>query len=116
MGQGQKTREISIYRPTIVLDGANEPDGSDPWTLLYTRWAEPKGENGMGRIRAEASAGGINTALNRYSFRINYDRNVDTTMQVRTPEGDHLDIISVLHDLGRRTFTDIVCQLGGSNG
>lgn len=116
MGQGQKTREIDIYKPTIVLDGANEPDGDDPWTLFVTRWAEPKGETGMGTIRAAASAGGVNTPLNRYSFRINYDRSIDTTMQVRTPEGDRMDIVSVLHDLARRTYTDIVCQFGGSNG
>jgi SPP1 family predicted phage head-tail adaptor len=114
--QGNKTRQIDFYVPTVVIDGANEPDGSDPWVLYATRWAEIKGETGMGRIRAEASAGGVNTPLNRYSFRINYDKTIDTTMQVRTPEGDRLNVLSVLHDLARRTYSDIVCEMGGSNG
>lgn len=116
MGQGNKTREIELWVPITALDGANEPTGDDPWSFYATRWAEVKGETGMGSIRSAANAGGVNTPLNRYSFRLNYDKTIDSTMQVRTPEGDRMDVVSVLHDLARRTYTDVVCQVGGSNG
>lgn len=111
--QGFKTRQIDVYKPSPVVDSANQ---SHDWVYVATKWAEIKGETGMGRIRSEASAGGIVTPLNRYSFRCNYDPTMDSTMQVRMADGTVMGVISVLHDLARRTYTDLVCETGGSNG
>ena len=118
---GEKTRFITINKPSPVVDGGNESVG---WILHTTKWAEVKGQTGLGRIRAEASAGGINTDLQRYSFRVNYDLSLDNTMQivqrVRQPDGSFVvvtyDIQSVSHDHATRENTYLICQEGGSNG
>lgn len=109
---GEKNRKIDIYGPSGT-NAANEQDG---WVLIKSKWARVAGETGMGAIRAAASAGGIVTGLNRYSFRVNYDLSIDTTMQVRDPEGDTYNILTVRHDKAMRQYTDIVAELGGSNG
>lgn len=113
MSIGEKNRQIEIWKPTDAVDGANQPLG---WCFFKSKWAKINGEPGMGKIRAASSAGGIVTPSNRYSFRVNYDRCIDTTMQVRTAEGDRMAVLSVLHDLATRNYSDIVCELGGSNG
>lgn len=115
MSIGEKNRFIEIYRPSGEVDSANEPV-ADPWTLHKTKWAEVKGETGMGNIRSAASAGGINTPLNRYSFRVNYDVSIDNTMQIRDRIGNRFDVVNVLHDHARRVDTWIVADVGGSNG
>lgn len=113
MSIGEKNRKITINQRSIVTDGANESSG---WVFFKTKWAQIMGQTGMGRIRAEASAGGINTDLQRYSFRVNYDLTIDNTMQVVDPNGIEYDIKSVNHDHATRDHTDLVCQTGGSNG
>ncbi len=118
---GEKTRYITINKPSTTLDAENRATG---WVFHKRKWAEPMGQTGMGRIRSEASAGGINTDLQRYSFRINYDLSIDNTMQVvmRVRNADatfsdiELDIQSVNHDHAGRDHTDLICQTGGSNG
>lgn len=119
---GEKTRLVTINkRSTVDADAANE---SFTWVLHKTKWAEVLGQTGMGRIRSEASAGGINTDLQRYSLRVNYDLSIDNTMQavlkVRNDDGTFsfiaLDIQSVNHDHAGRDHSDLVCQTGGSNG
>lgn len=118
---GEKNRFITINKPSPTLDAENRPVG---WVLHKTKWAEAMGQTGMGRIRAEASAGGINTDLQRYSFRVNYDLSIDSTMQVvmKVRNADNtfsfveLDIKSVNHDHAERDHSDLVCETGGSNG
>jgi head-tail adaptor len=118
---GEKNRFITINKRSTTTDGANESTG---WVLHKNKWAEAMGQTGMGRIRSEASAGGINTDLQRYSFRVNYDLSIDNTMQVvmkvLNPDGSFsyvsLDIQSVNHDHAGRSHSDLVCQTGGSNG
>ncbi len=113
---GEKNRQIDIYSPTMIFDAANEPTGDDPWILFKTKWAQIKGESGMGKIRGAEPNGGVVTPLNRYSFRINYDRSISTVMQVRDREGNRYGVVSVLHDAAGRQYTDIVCEIGGANG
>jgi len=110
---GEKNRKITINKPSTTLDVENRPVG---WVLHKTKWAQIMGQTGMGRIRSEASAGGVNTDLQRYSFRVNYDLSIDNTMQIVDPNGIEYDIQSVNHDHATRSHSDLVCQTGGSNG
>ena len=112
---GEYNRRVEIWKSTNVLDDANEPV-ENSWELHKKRWARIRGETGMATIRAAASAGGVVTPLDRYSFRIRYDRTIDIGMQVRTPEGGRYNILSVRHDLADRVWTDIVAEIGGANG
>lgn len=112
---GEYNRMIEIWKPSGEVDAANEPL-PDAWILHKEKWARIRGETGMATIRAAAAAGGINTPLDRYSFRINYDRSITTDMQIRDREGDRYNILTVRHDKATRDWTDIVAELGGSNG
>lgn len=112
---GEYNRRIEIWKPSGAVDAANQPL-PDAWVLHKRRWAHVRGETGMGAIRAAAAAGGINTPLDRYSFRINYDRTISTDMQIRDPDGDRFNILAVRHDKADREWTDIVAELGGANG
>lgn len=110
---GERNRLITINKRSTDTDTANE---SFDWVPHKTKWAQVMGQTGMGRIRAEAGAGGINTDLQRYSFRVSYDLSIDNTMQVVDPNGIQFDIQSVNHDHAGRQHSDLVCQTGGSNG
>lgn len=110
---GEKNRWITINKRSPDTDTANE---SFTWILHKKKWAQIIGQTGMARIRSEASAGGVNTDLQRYSFRVNYDLTIDNTMQVVDPNGVAYDIQSVNHDHATRQHSDLVCQTGGSNG
>lgn len=112
---GKRNRLIKIYKPLSTVNAANESTGWET-TPFKEKWAEVRGETGMGSIRAAAQAGGINTPLDNYSFRVNYDLSIGPTMQLRDPEGAEYNIIGVRHDKARRAYTDIIAQLGGSNG
>lgn len=111
---GEFNRRIEIWKPSGAVDAANQPLPT-AWVLHKEKWARIKGETGMATIRAAASAGGINTPLDRYSYRINYDRSIGTDMQIRDRDGDRLNIVSVRHDKANREWTDIVAEVGGSN-
>lgn len=112
---GEYNRRVEIWKLTGGVDAANQPLPT-AWVLHKRKWARVKGETGMGTIRAAASAEGINTPLDRYSFRVNYDRSITTGMQLRTPEGDRLNIVAVRHDMADKWWTDAVAELGGANG
>lgn len=112
---GAKNRRIGIWQHDGSMNEANEPN-PDGWVEVKQRWAHVRGETGLGSIRAAAAAGGINTPLDRYSFRINYDRSITVEMQVRYPDGSRFNILGVRHDLADREWTDIVCETGGADG
>lgn len=113
---GAKNRlvEFWVLDPDAV-DEANQPIPNS-WALHKRKWADVRGETGMGSIKSAAQANDINTPLNRYSFRVNYDRSLDVTMQLRDPEGDRYNIVAVRHDKARREWTDVIAELGGSSG
>ena len=115
INDGLKNRRIEIWKLSGVEDAANEPV-VDPWVLHLKRWAQIKMETGMGAIRAAGAAGGVNTPLSRVSFRINYTRNIDNTMQVRDSDGVRYNIIGIQHDLADRDWTDVIGETGGANG
>lgn len=110
---GERNRYITINRRSDEVDAANESVG---WVLYKRDWAEITGQSGMARIRSDASGGGINTDLQRYSIRVNYDVTLTNAMQVVDSKGIAYDIQTVSHDHARRDNTYLVCQQGGSNG
>lgn len=112
---GNRNRRIEIWQPSGAVNEANEPIPDD-WVFVKSRWANIKGETGLGSIRAAGAAGGIHTPLDRYSFRVNYDTSITVEMQVRDPEGTRYNILGVRHDKENREWTDIVGETGGSNG
>lgn len=112
---GAKNRLVGFYRPSGETDAANEPV-ADPWELVKEKWAEIRGETGMGTVRAAAMSGGVNTPLDRYSFRVNYDTSLDITMQMRERDGTRYNIVSVRHDKADREWTDVVGETGGADG
>lgn len=112
---GEANRRVEFWKPTGEVDAANQPL-PNAWELHKAKWAKARGDTGMASIRAAASNGGINTPLDRYSFRINYDRSITTDMQLRTPEGDRMNIVAVRHDMAMREWTDVVAEFGGVDG
>lgn len=112
---GDKNRRVEFWKLSGAEDAANEPV-SDPWVLHKAKWANVKTETGMSAIRAAASAGGVNTPLDRYSFRIDYDTSITVDMQLRDRNGNRFNIIRVAHDFTDRDWTDVVAELGGANG
>lgn len=115
MNASDRNRRIAIWRRTGAVNAANEPL-PDAWEYFKDKWVKIKGETGMGAIRSAATAGGINTPLDHYSFRCNYDTSITTDMQIRERDGSRLNIIAVRHDKAMRDWTDIVAEVGGSNG
>lgn len=111
---GERNRRIEIWRPSGAVNSANEPTGE--MVFVKRKWAKIRGETGLATIRAAASAGGINTPLDRYSFRVNFDPSITGGMQVRELDGTCYNILAVRHDKADREWTDIVAETGGSNG
>lgn len=111
---GEYNRRIAIWKPAGTVNEANEPTGE--MVLHKHKWARIRGETGMSTIRAAAQAGGIHTPLDRYSFRVSYDKSITVKMQIREHDGTRYNILSVRHDLANRDWTDIVAETGGSNG
>lgn len=111
---GAANRMIEIWALSGAVDAANEPL-PDSWELVKEKWAAVRGETGMSSIRSAASADGVNTPLDRYSFRVNYDTSITVKMQIRERDGTRLGIIAVRHDKADRNWTDIVAETGGAD-
>lgn len=107
---GAHNRRIEIWKRVGTMDAANEPL-PDAWALHRCKWAHVKGVTGMASIRD-----GVNSPLDRYSFRVNYDTSITVEMQVRERDGTRYNVLSVRHDKADREWTDIVAETGGSNG
>lgn len=112
---GAKNRLIHIYVLGDEYDDANEPV-DDPWVFQKQKWADVRGESGLASIRSAAAAGGVHTPLDRYSFRFNYDKSLNVTMQLRDPEGTRYNVVAVRHDVADRNWTDVVGETGGADG
>jgi head-tail adaptor len=111
---GAKNRRIAFYKPTTVVDAANEPTAPQ-WIYVKHKWAQIKGETGMGAVRSASLAGNaVLTPLARYSFRVNYDTSLDASMQIRENDGSRLRIIGIRHDKEGRMWTDVIAEEGGN--
>ena len=74
-------------------------------------------ERQVGRAAPKsAQRDGVNTPLDRYSYRVAFSPSIDATMQLREADGTRAQIIIVRHDKENRQWTDIVVEIGGANG
>lgn len=105
---GRRNRKIIINKRSGAVDALNRPIEND-WIKHAEKWAEPRGQTGMGVIRGGAQ--GVDTTLNAYSFRILFDSTITTGMQLVDDMGTY-DIVDVRHDKSKREWTDIVTNSG----
>lgn len=111
LAAGDLTRKVLIEKPTDAVDAANQ--SLDLWERHAEPWARPLGQTGMATIKGEQQ--GVDAAINRYSWRIRYNRTITTDMRL-VEDGLIHSIVAVKHDLDRRDWTDIVCEQGGNRG
>ena len=109
MQAGALNRQIVIQSRDSGTDDAGQP--VQTWTTLATVWANILGATGAGAIRAGLE--GIE--VNGYSFRIRYNTSVDAAERVLFG-GQNYDVKSVRHDHAGRVWTDLACEVGGSDG
>jgi head-tail adaptor len=118
LAAGGHNRRIVIEARAPGTDAANRPNGA--WTEFKRKWTKIAGATGMGAIR-QADTDGVTRAIDQYSFRIRFDRSITDAMRVRelidgVAQSQAFDILQVRHDLARREWTDIVCEVGGNDG
>lgn len=116
LAAGELNRALRIDALNGAVDELNMPVvGEAKWSVfLPLVWANPKGSTGMGVIKASNEIG---TQVNAYSFRIRYNRAITRDMRVvEIDTDDKYNIIDIKHDLERHDWTDLVCQLGGTDG
>lgn len=111
MGIGDRNRFISIYKRSTAVNAANEATG---WTLYKQCWANIKAQSGLGVVRGMVE--GVEGDVARYSVRVAYDPMLDAAMRVVNSEGVSFNVIDARHDFGGRLYTDLIVELGGSNG
>jgi len=114
---GKLRRRMRLQARTNGTDAAGQPvrAWADVPAPAADVWTDPRGATGMGSIRGDAE--GVGSAINRYSFRTRYRRDVTTEHRlVDAVDGTPFDIKDVRHDLAGREWTDIVCEIGGNDG
>jgi SPP1 family predicted phage head-tail adaptor len=105
---GTLNRRITIQEKVNAADGAGQP--LDAWKAVAERWANISGQTGMGTITGLQE--NVAASVERYSIRIRYFEGVKAGM--RAVQGSMIFAIrQVRHDVAKREFTDLVCELGG---
>lgn len=111
LASGKLNRWVAIEKRTGAVDALNQP--TDTWELVEERWANFKGQTGMGASRAQE---GVTKDISAVSWRIRYcPVGIDAGMRVNHG-GIFYDIRGVRHDEERQEWTDLVCERGGNNG
>lgn len=116
LAAGELNRALRIDALNGTVDDLNMPVvGEGKWSVFIPLvWANPKGSTGMGVIKASSEIG---TQVNAYSFRIRHNRTITRDMRVvEIDTDDKYNIIDIKHDKERREWTDLVCQIGASDG
>ncbi len=108
-----RNRRIRIQRRAESVDAAGQPMSG--WEdAMPPLWANIAGPTGLGVIASGEQ--GVSAAIGRYSIRIMAFRD-DIDIGMRVLHGaSAFDIRDVRPDFDRRRHTDLVCQLGGSDG
>lgn len=115
MGAGELNRRFTVEKRSETVDELNQPVLGD-WTPQFSVWGSIKGPSGMASIRGSEEQQGVPRNLTVYSVRIRYRADDSITVGMRLIHmGMELDIKKLQHDFDRREWTDIVCEVGGSN-
>lgn len=111
-------------RGTIQQRQSGEDDAGQPltgWDDVAKVWANVKGQSGMGSITGLQD--NVAASIDRYSIRIRYRTGLDAGMRWCFNDADDepiesapFEIRQVKMDFDRKEWTDLVCELGGSNG
>lgn len=92
---------VLIEEPVISRTAMGDEVKS--WQELGWFWADVRHLNGKEYIKADAD-----TRIAQSSVRIRLNRAINPNMRVKF-RGVFYQIIAVLHDEGKRTYTDLVC-------
>lgn len=104
---GRMNRRVVIERRGAGEDAAGQPVESwEPVASVYADIRAPSGLSG-----ARDMQGDIAASLARYSVRIRFRDDIDTTMRIRT-QGQVFDIKQVRPDYAGRVYTDLICEVG----
>lgn len=111
-------------RGTIQQRQGGEDDAGQPidvWAAVAKVWANVKGQSGMGTITGLQD--NVAASIDRYSIRIRYRTGLDAGMRWCFNDADDepiesapFEIRQVKMDFDRKEWTDLVCELGGSDG
>lgn len=107
---GMLNRRIRIERRE-GKDAAGQP--LDNWVPVVDVWANIRGQTGMGTITQPQD--NVPASIERYSVRIRYREDIDMGMRIVCGPMI-MDIRQIRLDLERREWTDLVCEVGGTNG
>lgn len=110
MDIGALNRRITIQRRQTGEDEAGQPLLG--WEDVASVWANVLGQTGLGTIK---TSGTVAAAIKAYSFRIRFREGLDEGMRV-VLAGSPFDVKQVRMDYAGREWTDLVCEVGGSDG
>lgn len=115
MPAGGQKRRVSIRRRVPgAVDALNQPLIGAWETVFGQLWARPLTQTGMAAIRASNES--IPVVPTRYSWRIRFRPvGIDEGMQL-VHMGQAFDIVQLRHDFQDRRWTDLICELGASDG
>lgn len=94
---------ISIQHRTTARDEAGQP--IEVWSEFTPAYADIRVMGGLETIKA-----GAQTSKANASIRIRYREDVDASMRVLHGATVY-QVVSVLPDLARRVYTDLVCEV-----
>jgi SPP1 family predicted phage head-tail adaptor len=103
MRAGQLNARVYIQQLGSTQDAVGQVVQS--WTTLSTVWSNIKHNSGLESIRA-----GAEMSVVKASVRIRYNPAVTTAMRVVYGTTKY-QIHAVLHDIGRKEYTDLVCEV-----
>ena len=109
MNAGKLNRRVTIQQKTVVYDELNQPISED-WTDFAMVWADIKFLSGLETVKASADI-----SVSRASIRIRFRDDITSDMRV-TFEQSVFDIHSVLPDVAKHEYCDLVCETGANNG
>jgi SPP1 family predicted phage head-tail adaptor len=119
LAAGTLNRRGTIQKRQAGEDEAGQP--RDGWENVVKVWANAKGQTGMGSITGLQDD--VAASIDRYSIRIRYRTGLDAGMRwcfndaADDPiEDQPFEIRQIKMDFERKEWTDLVCELGGSNG
>ncbi|MDQ2139583.1 phage head closure protein [Alcaligenaceae bacterium B3P038] len=104
LAAGTLNRRISIEERGPARDALGQPLVDAPWVTVASVWANIAAKSGL-----ETASADTEVAISKYSIRIRYRLNVDSSMRVLHGKAIY-QIEAVLHDEAGRMHTDLVCR------